>query len=376
MKSSMKGLMGGLAAMALLVAVPVTSALAEEEGATKTGYKSGFFIETGDGSFKLATQARVQTRYTFNTVDAGGVRTTDSAFNVQRARLTLKGHAFSEDIGYKFQTDFPTGNSISLKDFYVDYAVGDVLIRAGQYKRPFSRQQITSSGRQEFVDRAVTDKGFDAGRDVGLMVHNNYEKSPEIEWAVGLFNGTKDKVVPDTFNPALVARVGYNHGGIKGYSEADLEGGPLRFAVGASVIAEMDWDGGQEDGDGDPATGADNGAVRAELDCAVKSNGFAATAALYFSTRQDGADFTDQAADAIGAHLQVGYMLGDVHHVAGRYAVVAPDEDINTSEIGVVYSMFRFAHGFKWQTDLTLLKQDGLSFGDEVRVRSQLQLSF
>ena len=36
--------------------------------------------------------------------------------------------------------------------------------------------------------------------------------------------------------PQLVARVGYNHGKIKGYSEGDLKGGALRFGLGASVM--------------------------------------------------------------------------------------------------------------------------------------------
>ena len=64
---------------------------------------------------------------------------------------------------------------------------------------------------------------------------------------VGVFNGTGDKStfsgsvdtmtgevsgkfsnVPSHFHPALVARVGINKNGIKGYREADLEGGSMR----------------------------------------------------------------------------------------------------------------------------------------------------
>jgi hypothetical protein len=77
----------------------------------------------------------------------------------------------------------------------------NVWLRAGQWKRPFSRQQIGSSGRLELTDRSITDKAFGAGRDIGLAVHNNYEKSPDLEWALGVFNGTGDgaRLVP-TFN--------------------------------------------------------------------------------------------------------------------------------------------------------------------------------
>ena len=47
----------------------------------------------------------------------------------------------------------------------------------------------------EAVDRAIVDKAFGNGRDVGLMLHNNYTKSPTLEWAAGVFNGTGDAAV-------------------------------------------------------------------------------------------------------------------------------------------------------------------------------------
>ncbi|HWN72081.1 MAG TPA: porin, partial [Haliangium sp.] len=178
------------------------AAAPESTPLASTGYDKGFFIESADRSFSLKTQARVQFRYTFTSaLEADEVtmeesRDNDSVFAVQRGRLTLGGHAFTKDLGYKLQADFGRG-SVSLKDFYADYRIaGDALVRFGQYKRPFSRQQITSSGNLELVDRAITDGYYRAGRDAGVMVHNNYEKSPELEWAVGLFNGTGENIVP------------------------------------------------------------------------------------------------------------------------------------------------------------------------------------
>ena len=83
------------------------------------------------------------------------------------------------------------------------------------------------------------------------MLHNG--KKQKLEWAVALMNGTGvksslsgDVVVdpatgegeiasgkfgntPDLLNPVVVARVGYNHAGIKGYDEVDRSGGGFRF---------------------------------------------------------------------------------------------------------------------------------------------------
>ena len=214
------------------------------------------------------------------------------------------------------------------------------------------------------------------------MVHNNYEKSPDIEWAAGVFNGTGDKSelsgevdpmtgevtgafsnVPADIQPALVARGGYNHGGIKGYSEADLEGGPLRFGVGASVLVGLDNDGG------------DDSRTQAQLDAIVKQQGLSVSGAVYVATAQDDTGFFDQSYSAVGGHLQAGYVLAEIYQPALRYSIVAPDGEDALHEIAAAFSLYPFGHGFKWQSDVALLgTTDGIA--DAVAARTQLQLSF
>ena len=53
---------------------------------------------------------------------------------------------------------------------------------------------------------------------------------------MGTIGTTTNTNVPSKFRPAVIGRVGINRGGIKGYQEADLEGGPLRFGVVARRI--------------------------------------------------------------------------------------------------------------------------------------------
>lgn len=108
---------------------------------------------------------------------------------MRRMRLVLEGNLHGKNLLYKFQSDFGKGVP-SVKDAHVDVRLsGDAWLRFGQWKRPFSRQQINSSGRLEMTDRSITDKAFGAGRDVGIAIRNDYEKSPEIEWTLGVFNG-------------------------------------------------------------------------------------------------------------------------------------------------------------------------------------------
>ena len=44
------------------------------------------------------------------------------------------------------------------------------MLKAGQYKVPFGRQQLTSSGNQQFVDRSVVSDTFARGRDIGVQL--------------------------------------------------------------------------------------------------------------------------------------------------------------------------------------------------------------
>jgi hypothetical protein len=386
------GIAAALSAPAWAQDVAVPADPPAVEPAPEVGYKKGFFVNSADGKHSLTVQGRVQARYQHESLDGGADdRETENAFSIARARLTLKGHAFSDDIKFKFQTDFGKGGA-TLKDFLIDYALRPgVIVRAGQWKRPLSRQQINSSGSLELVDRAITDKAFGAGRDIGVAVHNNYEKSPDLEWIVGVFNGTGEKPVltgdvvvdpmtgegeivgggfsnvPDHILPAVVARVGINRNGIKGYSEADLEGGPLRFGVGASVLSELDTD------------GDDSSRVVGEVDYVVKSAGFSTTGGVYVASAQDGAGFGDQSYAALGAHVQAGYMLAGIYQPALRVALVDPDgDDNNTTEITGGFSVYAFEHGFKWQTDVGALigQVAGADSTTDLLARTQLQLSW
>ncbi len=114
-----------------------------------------------------------------------------------------------------------------LADAYLEQPLGPLRVRLGRMKKPSSRQRLTSSGKQQLLERAATDELAGAGRDVGVLVHGG--PGGVLEWAIGVVNG-----------PKLVARAGVSLGGIRGYSESDLEGGELRIA--AAVSTQLDPD--------------------------------------------------------------------------------------------------------------------------------------
>src|SRR5690606_7437382 len=202
---------GASAQVGVNTAPPLSTEPQAEEGATEeaaqaaeapaevapdlptSGYSKGLFLQSSDGKFKMVFGATLQARFTRTSEDTD---MTDAEYGVNfslpRARLTLKGHAYTPDLTYKFQSDFGKG-SVSLKDLFFDYRLHDwVHVRVGQDKRPFSRQQVTSSTKQQFVDRAITDKAFGGGRDVGIQVHNEFTDVEGFGYGLGLYNGTGD----------------------------------------------------------------------------------------------------------------------------------------------------------------------------------------
>ncbi|MBN1945148.1 MAG: hypothetical protein JW797_05695 [Bradymonadales bacterium] len=370
--------------------IPAEAGSGQGEAAVRqtAGYQRGFFLRSVDQPFELRIQGRMQGRYTHLLTDGAP---DELAFSLPRIRLVLAGHMFTEALRYRFQADFG-GGAVTLKDAFLDYTVVSewLELRVGQWKRPFSRQQINSSGRLELVDRAITDRFFGAGRDIGLAIHNGYESSPTLEYALGLFNGTGDRSrlsgavqvdpasgigqivngsysnVPDRMHPALVFRVGYNHGGIRGYSEADLEGSAFRFALGASGLVDLDAD---EDG---------SSGVMGEVDFVLKASGFASTGGFFLSSTQSGEGFVDQSFDALGFTLQAGYVVAGRIQPVLRYSHIDPDgPDNRQQELLGGLSVYLFGHNVKWQTDGgALVNQVSGGSSTNYLLRSQIQLAF
>jgi hypothetical protein len=359
-----------------------------EEAGSVAGYRQGFFIQGTGSPFELRLQMRFQTRFALEMIENAADK---AAFSVPVAQLALGGHVFTKALTYKFQMDFGHGSG-TVRDYFTDYAFlpGRLVLRVGQSKRPFSRQQITPRVFLDLMDRAITHQFFGAGRDIGIVIHNDIEQSPAFEYAIGLFNGTGDRPlfsgvvtvdpmtgqgkisegrfsnVPNRFHPAAVLRLGYNHGGIRGYREGDLEGGSLRFAIGASGLADLD-------ADGDAVSG-----MRCEVDYALKIHGFSTTGAVYVSSSQSGTRFVDQAYAAVGFHAQAGYLIAGRFQPTFRYAAIAPDgENNDLQEIMGGVTVYFFQHNFKWQTDggtMTTDQPDGPR--TNYLVRTQLQLAF
>jgi len=350
--------------VAIAVVLAGSGAAMADETAGTASYGKGYTIQDGDN--RIGIMGRIQGRVTYEALDGlggEGEEADQAYFTLQRTRLKMQGKTYSSDLSWKFEVDFGK-DKFSLKDYYLDWNLGAAVLRIGQWKKPFSRQRISSSSKLEFVDRTANMKAFNADRDVGFGFHNNYTKSPTFEWAVGVFNGQGPNVQVDHMSPMVVARAGYNHNGIKGYSEADLEGGGLRFGVAASVMSDLAPV--SEDETTGEITRLD-AAHSAQVDFSLKAHGFASTGEVFLNLEEGG---------AIGAHLQAGYLLGGKWQPAIRAVYIDRGDDDVHQEVGAALSAYLYKHSVKWQSDVSAVLGSEDGEDTDLIARSQIQLAF
>ena len=89
--------------------------------------------------------------------------TRKASFRIRRAKFKLEGWFYKPTLEFELQLNWPDVNNTPpsqfLEDANIDWDLSKkknkaFRLRFGQFKAPFGRQQLTSSGAQQFVDRA------------------------------------------------------------------------------------------------------------------------------------------------------------------------------------------------------------------------------
>lgn len=379
----------------------------DEKPAVSATYDSGLKLSSADDEYELKLLFRNQLR--FESVRPLEGNQFLNRFYLPRLRLQAEGHVFGKSNRYKLELGVGDAGSFSfVKDVFVERKLADapVWLRMGAWKRPFNRAELVSDFASTFNERSIQNELAGGGRDIGVAVHNDYEKSPEgLEWAAGVFNqfsGGKDRPdlggaiagncttnpmtgaitckdtrpanFPNDFSPAVVLRVGWNSAKIKGYSESDLEGGPLRYAIGLAYKIDL-----ANFSAGTKATWGENLSHGLELDALVKIEGFQThVGGVMMKLKTDGPYY--------GVFAQPGYMLGKKDELALRFAYVTggldkADLDRDQIEARLAYSHFFHGHTFKLASDAGILQSlgtDAMGTSDKpdfmLRVMMQLSL--
>lgn len=343
-------------------AASAASTTAADEGMEDKDGNAGWakypFFESSDGNFTMDVKSRVQFRYTYEDPEDGDSK---GSFRVRRAKFALEGKAY-EVWKYKIQAVW-SGSSTTLEDAYFQYTRNKMAqLWLGQGKAFFGRQELTSSGKQQFVDRSITSGRFAPGRDQGIgLVGQNDSKT--FEYNLGLYNGNgRNQSRDDNDDKMLVGRVVFTPFGEYKLEESSLDypdSGKLAF--GASFLSTTE--------------GANDDITRFGAEFAYKIRGFN-TVAEYYTEEFDAGG--GSSVDTDGYYLQLGYLFPNKKfELAGRYAVVSPDVPFDADEIetGVAFSYYMKKHNYKLQADFRNLEDEG-SNTEDTEIRIQLQLAF
>ncbi len=156
-------------------------------------WKDGLRLDSNDGSVKLKIGGRIHTDFGFFAEDGTLERRFgdfDDGVTFRRARIEFEGD-IRGNLSFKAAYDFAGGDAdfrdVFLRFKKVPYA-GNLTI--GQFKEPFSLEQITSSNNITFMERSLADTLVPA-RNVGIMAHRTF-LSDRVSGAIGVFRPTDD----------------------------------------------------------------------------------------------------------------------------------------------------------------------------------------
>jgi phosphate-selective porin OprO/OprP len=178
----------------------------EQASAFQVGIEQGRpFFKSTDGLFQVELGGRIQSDFDAAEADArtlAGIRL-GSQFLVRRARLEVDGRLFRW-VTFKIEADFT--DSQPLRDVYLDLGfLPEVQLRGGQFKEPFSLEELTSDLHIDFVERSLVNE-LAPSYDRGVMAYGSLGQGVA-SYALGGFNGSGQNTGDNNPDKDLAARL-------------------------------------------------------------------------------------------------------------------------------------------------------------------------
>lgn len=333
------------------------------------GWKDGKTTLEGRQA-RLDVSNRVQIRFTQELPEQGD---DVGSFRIRRAKTKFEGWVYDKALTYELQLNWPD-TSNPLEDANVNYDVSRgrkaFQIKAGQFKVPLGRQELTSSGSQQFVDRALVTNRFARGRDIGLQLWGT-PVGGKLDWRVGVFNGNgRTTSRNDNDEYQVNARLMFQPFGDVRYSESDFESTDRPLLA---VAAEYESNERPVAAAGTtPAHASEREIVGGDV--VFKFKGFSFFGALHDSSndRTILADFDDG-----GFVAQAGwFIVRNKLEIAARVAEIDPNsdrDDDEQEERGIALNWFWNKHAHKIQADYRQLENAATGVtNDELRLQYQI----
>lgn len=357
------------------------------------GHKGKFVLRSADGMFELNPNFQLQVRYVGNLNSEGdeAFEEYSDGFEIRRAKIGFKGHAYSKDLTYdiKFSFDRNDGGA-NLENAFIDYTPVEGLygrealgFRLGQFKDVTFHEESTSSSKLIAADRSLVNEIIGGGQTDFIQGAGLLYKSDRYKGLLAFTDGANS----DNTN--------FNNGdvfGVAGRIDALVMGDdddPMDdfTALGTEENTARVGAGFHYTGDGSAR------AIHHSFDGQYETdNGFGFFASFYGLYAEDG-DFDSY---NWGALAQASQLIGDDGwEVFGRYDFVMLDEEIALGadsedffhEITAGVNKYWEGHKVKMTVDVVFLPNgtpDGISgigivdsvgeFGEQLAIRGQFQL--
>jgi phosphate-selective porin OprO and OprP len=341
-------------------------------------------------NFYLEMSNRIQVRYTFQQPDdtitlpgTAGPGDSKGSFRIRRAKFKLEGWFYKPALEYELQMNWPDVNntppSQMLEDANLDWDLSKgnqkaFRVRFGQFKAPYGRQQITSSGAQQFVDRSIIDGAFNPARETGFSLWGTLGIN-KVDWRVMISNGNgRTQILNDNDKYLYTARVMWQALGNTRMNqwasgalltEGDL--GESAAANGPLLAVAGEY---ANDDRHNTTTANDPKNSTFGADYTFKYKGFASVADANWRTvtPETGLEFKAKGflGQASYAWKAPGIAGASFWELAFRYATrdpsdLVPNNDI--SEVGGAFSYYYNRHIMKLQADYLVITDDGANSG-------------
>jgi len=347
-------------------------------------------------NFLMQMQWRLQFRMEFHSKDirffVPEEDALDGSFNMQRARLKVGGYAYQKYIKYYFEYDFPS-NSLLNWEFTIAKFKG-LQFKLGQWKVKYNIERFISSGKQQLVDRSISNRFFTFDRQIGVELLGDLftGKIGSSSYNIGIFNGN-GRMEPNTDGKFMfLARYQWNFSRQPmkiSYCDLKRVDKPegfiaLVYARNQSAYTRFSTNaGGQLPGyaDGDPLQYLIN---QYNMEVMFKYKGFSYSSEAHIKDIDD--KVLEQKSHLYGGYAMIGYFFNEVFdffpkklELVGRYALVTNytlfDLPINEYSIGLNY--FFAGHLNKLTFDFSYIEnQDFEGDEDNFRFRLQWDVSF
>ena len=114
----------------------------------------------------------------------------ETGFRIRRARFKLDGHAYKPWLGYYLE--YGIAASVMLT-FELEVQKSEQIgARFGQFKVPYNRERLDSSGKQQFADRSIVNNPFTVDRQSGMNLQGHLfaGSRADSKYNFGVYTGT------------------------------------------------------------------------------------------------------------------------------------------------------------------------------------------